>query len=460
MRRLAAGLSISLIVSLAGCAQAGAWLGFDPPDLTYSLTRILLWQEKNTPALAAALLPGLSRSEIEKLAGQHKVVLSEEVYSLYGWRNGMREGTPFFDVYRFVPLSEALQAGDELHHVLRADPYRLPVFQSILSNDFYGVVCARSPQARTPVEFFLDGASPEMDDLTTFVHALATSFEKGVFTGNANGGPITRLDTNQPAFERVLLDFRPRRNADVEAILSGKGSSLPVKREMQALQDLTETEHPRAGALISQAMGRWLYRRDSRFTGLLLLAHVNTPDSLARLQATARDPDPEVRRDVYATLAWQVQWGERHLDDATVKAALVDLTNVNPRLCDGRDIARVLRWAPDNRVVPSLIGLLNGLQDACARDTRVAAAQSLGHLGDRSAVNPLLARLGIETDKGAQFSLMAALADLGNSEGERQLRLRIEGMDQNSLRNSARGGAGGSAAEQRIAGELLARFKQ
>lgn len=450
MRRLAAGLSIAF---LASCSASR---GFDPRELTYSLARILLWQQKNTPVLAAALQPGLSRLEIEKLASQHKVVLSEEVYTLYGWRNGMSEGMPFFDVHRFLPLSEALQAGDELHQAIPADPYRLPVFQSTLSDDFYDVVCARRPQARTPLEFFLDGASPEMDDLTTFVHALATSFEKSVFTGNANGG----LDTNRPAFERVLLDFRPRRKADVETVLSGHGSSLPATREMQALQDLTETEDPRAGELISQAMDRRLLQRDSRFTGLMLLAQVNTPESIARLQATARDPDPEVRRDAYATLAWRVPWGERRLDEATVKAALVDLTNVNPRPCDGRDIARVLRWAPDNRVVPSLIGLLNDLKDACARDTRVAAAQSLGQLGDRSAVNPLLARLGIETDKGAQFAMMAALADLGNSEGERQLRLRLEGMDQNSLWNAARGGAGGSAAERRIAGELLARLKR
>jgi len=89
---------------------------------------------------------------------------------------------------------------------------------------------------------------------------------------------------------------------------------------------------------------------------------------------------------------------------------------------------------------------------APAREIRIAAAKSLGRLGDRSAVNPLLARLGIEPDKGARFAMMAALADLGNAEGERQLRARIEGMDRNSLWNAARGGAGGSAAEQRIAG--------
>jgi hypothetical protein len=441
---------------LGGCGHVGASGRFDPRGMIQSLDSILLWHQKNTPALAA-LQPGLSHSEIEKLASQHHVVLSEDVYALYGWRNGMRESRPFFDVYRFVPLSEALATGDALHEFGPADPYRLPIFQSVLANDGYDVPCPRKPQAQTAVEFFLDGGPTlDMDSLTTFLRAVSTSFEQRVFTPNADG----ELDTNLPAFERVLLDFRPQRKADVEMVLSGRGVSLPAAREMRAFQDLTETEHPRAEELILKAMVRWLYQRGSRNSGLLLLARLDTAGSLARLEEAARDPDPAIRRDAYSVLGWQVQWGQKRLDAATEKTALVDLLNLNPKPCDEREIARVLYWAPDNSSVPSLIDLLNAFKGSCARDTRIAAAEALGQLGDRSAVLPLLARLKVETDQGAQFTLMAALADLGNSEGERQLRLRLEGFNRNSLWNSANDSGRGSAAERRIAGELLAHLKK
>jgi hypothetical protein len=434
----------------------GASGGFDPRGMIQSLDSILLWHQKNTPALAA-LQPGLSHSEIEKLANQHHVVLSEDVYALYGWRNGMQESRPFFDLYRFVPLPEALVTGDALHEIDPADPYRLPIFQSVLGNDGYDVVCPTKPHAQTPVEFFLDGSPTlDMDNLATFIRAVSTSFGQRVFTPNADGEP----DTNLPAFQRVLLDFRPQRKADVEIVLRGRGASLPAGREIRAFQDLTETEHPRAEELISKAMVRWLYQRERRYTGLLLLARLNTAGSLERLEEAARDADPEIRRDAYSVLGWQVQWDQKRLDAATEKNALVDLLNLNPKPCDEREIARVLYWAPDKRPVPSLIGPLNAFTGACARDTRIAAAQALGQLGDRSAVLPLLARLKVETDEGAQLVMMAALADLGNSEGERQLRMRLEGFNRNSLWNAARDSGRGGAAERRIAGELLAHLTE
>jgi hypothetical protein len=66
--------------------------------------------------------------------------------------------------------------------------------------------------------------------------------------------------------------------------------------------------------------------------------------------------------------------------------------------------------------------------------------------------------LKIETDPGTQFTLMAALADLGSAEGERQLRTRMEAMEENSLWNSAHGGAGESRSVGRIARQLLVRY--
>jgi len=453
MRAIALALSLAV---LTGCAH-GPRRGFDSRELLASLNRILAWHQRNAPNLAGMLQPGLSRAQIDELARKRKIVLPEEVYALYGWRDGTRDRKPFFDVYRMLPLAEAFEAGDILSEASPGGDYRLPVFQSILSNDGYDVLCSRTAAAQAPVEFFIDGGpSPDMDNLTTFSRALAASFEKGAFTVNRRG----ELDTDRPLMERIFLDYRPQRKADVEAVLRGDALKLPTKREMQAYGDLIQTENPRAEKLLSQAMSHWLHNPQARFEGLLQLAHLNTPGSLALLQQAALEPDFEGRRDVYSILAWQTRWERGQLQPALENVAILDLLNPLCRLCERREIARVLRWAPDKRPVSTLIAVLGSidvLDMPCARDTRIAIALALGQLGDRSAVAPLLDRLSVETDPGTQLVLASALADLANAEGERKLRDRLQAMDENSLWNLADHADG--RREGQIAKELYGRVR-
>ncbi len=427
---------------------------FDSRILVSSLDRIVAWHRTNAPQLADSLSPGLSRSDIEAHARKRNIVLPEEVYILYAWRGGMRDGEPFFDVYRFLPLSEAFEYSDMLHENSPGEPYRLLVFQSILSNDAYYVECPHEPAAQAPVGFFLEGTSPEMDSLTTFVQAIAACFDRNVFAA----GPDGLLEANEHELQRTLMDFRPRRKADIETLLRGEAMSLPLARQTQAYGDLVLIGHPRAEELISHGMSAWLYNREARFSTLLALARLRTPGALALLQRAAIDPDIEVRRTAYATLAWQA--GPFRLAPEVEQRAISDLLAPRPELCDRREIARVLRWAPDTKPVPALIKALQALDmaDPCARDTRIAIATALGQLGDRSAIPPLLNRLEIETDRGTQLTLASALADLGNAEGERGLRQRLEAMDENSLWNMAN--RGGSATAIRIAKEIYDRRKR
>ena len=65
------------IAILAGCTRSDAQAEFNTRGFVASLDRILAWHQKNAPALAATLQPGLSRSEMERLAHQHKTVLFE-----------------------------------------------------------------------------------------------------------------------------------------------------------------------------------------------------------------------------------------------------------------------------------------------------------------------------------------------------------------------------------------------
>ena len=61
-------------------------------ELTNALNRILAWTEKNFPDELQYLQPGLSKTEIDELTKDMPFPLPSEVYELYQWRNGTRQG--------------------------------------------------------------------------------------------------------------------------------------------------------------------------------------------------------------------------------------------------------------------------------------------------------------------------------------------------------------------------------
>ena len=93
-------------------------------DLTEALDRILNWlyinqwsRFKETENLASLLQPGLSRSEIDLIIASSNLVLPEEVYEIYQWRNGgvinewdyvslfdIHHDYPIFSPWGFVPF--------------------------------------------------------------------------------------------------------------------------------------------------------------------------------------------------------------------------------------------------------------------------------------------------------------------------------------------------------------------
>jgi cell wall assembly regulator SMI1 len=81
-------------------------------ELTNALNRILAWTEKNFPNTLQCLQPGLSKIEIDELAKDLPFQLPPEVYELYQWRNGTRQGDNDWDKgylfkgWAFTPLED------------------------------------------------------------------------------------------------------------------------------------------------------------------------------------------------------------------------------------------------------------------------------------------------------------------------------------------------------------------
>ena len=82
--------------------------------LTEALNRIMSWLERCQPDYAQPFLPGLSRAEIDDALHEFEIVVSEEFYELYQWRNG-RMVEPFINtyaypsIYEFLPLYEVIE---------------------------------------------------------------------------------------------------------------------------------------------------------------------------------------------------------------------------------------------------------------------------------------------------------------------------------------------------------------
>lgn len=83
-------------------------------SITSALERIERWAQCNDLDFTALLQPGLPRQEAQARTGSLPFGLAEEVYELYGWRNGQKGGAFRLGLlrspsYPFLPLEEALR---------------------------------------------------------------------------------------------------------------------------------------------------------------------------------------------------------------------------------------------------------------------------------------------------------------------------------------------------------------
>lgn len=72
--------------------------------------------KEKAPSVLAALQPGLSDPEIDKLEAAHSVKLTSDLRALYRWRNGTPRSATLdtFPNHQFVPLDVALTNRDDL----------------------------------------------------------------------------------------------------------------------------------------------------------------------------------------------------------------------------------------------------------------------------------------------------------------------------------------------------------
>ena len=91
-------------------------------DTEQLLARLLAVLETNAPAVAQSLRPGLSSDQITELETRGGFNLTDELRTLYRWRNGMRtNGFGLLPGHDFPPLEEVVLDRTGLHHELKSN---------------------------------------------------------------------------------------------------------------------------------------------------------------------------------------------------------------------------------------------------------------------------------------------------------------------------------------------------
>ncbi len=110
-------------------------------------------------------------------------------------------------------------------------------------------------------------------------------------------------------------------------------------------------------------------------------------------------------------------------------------------------VIRALRRAPETWV-PAVAAELTNPE----KETRVAAAQTLGILGDLRGSTALIAQAPKDSDDDVRAACYQALADLGDPAGEQQLLASLTQSDPETLEFARKAG---SPASMRVARQVL-----
>lgn len=169
--------------------------------LTESLEQILSWLERNNSSFASALQPGLTYSEIQDRVEYLPFDLPEEVYELYQWRNGTRNGkersSSFFPAFTFNSLEQSLDHYDELMRFANElgegnwlDPSTIwhpnwfPIFSFEGQGHYYFVICSEKTKKTSPILNFSIEDSESYTDYTSLTNMMLTiveCYETGVY---------------------------------------------------------------------------------------------------------------------------------------------------------------------------------------------------------------------------------------------------------------------------------------
>ncbi len=387
-----------------------------------SLERIRIWLEREAPHLASSLQAGLSLGEMRRIMGtkaaQYRI--PEEIVELYSWRNGQSEYVPFFDLLRFQPFEDAVQYANAVEEYSNG-MFPLMVFQELNYDAGYRFKCGRKKAKRAPAHLWIHGVERmETTSLRDLLGAVAEAFESGVFQPNDQG----ELDTDEDAWNAVIVRHQPDRLRRVNALLGRRFTELDQKALREAFYDLMRMNHPQTAALVREYLERDSESgpRDFETSEAVLGVGIEIQDNWSRDRALAlaTSGDDRMLGRALMLLAWRWR-GDLSLNAMQVEALIRQIMNSPVSDFANRERAMLLERSGDRAAIPALRRLLDGpdasatdqVQRYATRDTRIAALRALGRLQDVDARQILLTSAETDPDPGTRITAVRALLALG-----------------------------------------------
>ncbi|MEM7716056.1 MAG: hypothetical protein AAF349_21205 [Cyanobacteria bacterium P01_A01_bin.68] len=175
-------------------------------ELTNALNRILNWFQEHKSSTIDSLQPGLTIKEIESKVKDLPFRLTQEVYELYQWRNGMiDDGSCFFSSYRFLPLEEAIE---ELKIMGEAWGLSLPfgwfpLFE--FEGEFFSAVGAEENTENSPILHTYHGIDIAYRNLTNTMLYVGECCDTGAY----HIGDSRIIEENEVAVIDILQKYEP-----------------------------------------------------------------------------------------------------------------------------------------------------------------------------------------------------------------------------------------------------------
>ncbi|MGB6295960.1 MAG: hypothetical protein WBF90_07210 [Rivularia sp. (in: cyanobacteria)] len=195
-------------------------------ELTKALNRILNWFQHNKPSTIESLQPGLTIEEIEEKVKDLPFRLTQEVYQLYQWRNGMiDDGSCFFRYYRFLPLEDALE---ELKLMKEAWSLSLPFGWFALfefEGEYFSAVGAEENTENSPILHTYHGIDIAYRNLTNMMLYIAECYETGACYIDESGD-FEENEIAQNIYRKYEPELNPINKAKVEVVDNSDGSQI------------------------------------------------------------------------------------------------------------------------------------------------------------------------------------------------------------------------------------------
>lgn len=184
---LVSGVAASCLVGCTGEFPAdapklqAAEAAYDRVLLLKTLNEIDAWHINNDTGIAGGLAAGRRASSIEAGFANLDCRPTEELKTLWSWRDGETGSLPFVWYYDFLPMEEALSEYRwlRLNPLVQWDPRCIPIFT--FDGEWFAACCGEGVKEAGPIVHYFLEDEPRIAyvNLTVFLASMAEALRTG-----------------------------------------------------------------------------------------------------------------------------------------------------------------------------------------------------------------------------------------------------------------------------------------